>query len=152
MGRVIAVLLFVTFIRDNPGFIAWFIGGLFTVLGAMAWAWLITNNTRLRGLQTGIAMLSQDLREEINRLSHEEILKLSERISEVEVLLGRSSAFALYQKMADFEIENTKEHGKITAQLGEVRAQVHAIEQNYPTEKLDEALEILKLLMSRGDR
>lgn len=127
------LLLFVDFIQKNPGFVAWTITGLVTIIGTMAWAWLITTNSSLR--------------------------KLSDRVTDLEVALGHTNSAALFQKVNDFELENTREHGDIESKVEVVREKVQYVEDkiqhfedSYPIQDLIEVRDLLRRMLSGGAR
>jgi hypothetical protein len=127
------VLGFTNFIAQNPGFAVWMIGILVSMVGSMALgAWLVLSKQH------------HDLKAEV--------VKLEDRVTEVEVLLGHSSIMSISDRLNEVMRENTTAHAEIAGCISTMETRLGMLEKNSPNGKLDEALRILQVLMGRNGR
>ena len=147
-------LLFITFIKDNPGFIAWLVGGLFTVIFATIGAYWGLIASRLNKLEATDANLAARVGEvEVTLGRYEEhvgtgdllLRQIGERIDhhmtaeEDKVWSGIDN---LANQLSEMQKENLQAHAYLTERLTRV-------ETKMPNGQLDKMLQMLQVLTDR---
>lgn len=150
------VLGLTTFIANNPGMVAWMLGGLISSIVGLIIGYYYVVNKKLDNLEASHKVLDADIRridkdlesyKEHVGAGDKELKAMNDRVKEHmdreerEVWVGMKD---LKDMLVAMQLENTTAHAAITTNQAVMETRVVALEKKMPNGQLDRLVELLE--------
>lgn len=138
---LLPLLLFTTFIAENPDFAAWLIGGLFSIIGAgVAAGWYL--------FKEQIKELKKTDEEILRRMKDLELAQKGyEKLDNLLSLPGQVHALQLDNQKAHDRIESTLDH-----RMTRIEVIADRLEKSLPNGELREVVQLMRTLIKQQER